>query len=86
MLSDKYIMVLYTYCLSARKTVAFENIELNDLSEVEFSMVKLESVWKVLFDDMKFEDGKLYAEFWTYISFVERVGDINEGKIVEFFE
>lgn len=28
-LSDKYIMALYTHCLVARKVAAFENIELN---------------------------------------------------------
>lgn len=66
-LSDKYIMGLYTYCLSARKAVALENIEPEGLSQTEISMVKLESVREVLFqalllDDMKLEDGKLYAE------------------------
>ena len=67
-MSDRYIMALYTYCLSARKAVALENIELEGLSETELSMVKLESVREVLFqtlllDDVKFEDGKMYAEF-----------------------
>lgn len=66
-LSDKYIMGLYTYCLSARKAAALENIEPERLSQSEISMVKLESVREVLFqalllDDMKLEDGKLYAE------------------------
>ena len=66
-MSDRYIMALYTCCLSARKTVALENIELEGLSEAELSMVKLESVREVLFqalllDDVKFEDGKMYAE------------------------
>ena len=48
-LSDKYIMASYTHCLLARKAVAFENIELNGLSEVELSMVKLENIREVLF-------------------------------------
>ena len=66
-MSDRYIMALYTYCLSARKAVALENIELEGLLEAELSMVKLESVREVLFqalllDDVKFEDGKMYAE------------------------
>ena len=44
-----------------------ENIELEGLSEAELSMVKLESGREVLFqalllDDVKFEDGKMYAE------------------------
>lgn len=69
-MSDRYIMALYTYCLSARKAVTLENIELEGLSEEELSMVKLESVREVLFqalllDDVKFEDGKMYAEFCT---------------------
>ena len=69
-LSDKYIMALYTHCLVARKVAAFENIELNGLSKVEISMVKLKSVREVLFqvlllDDVKFDDGKMYAELCT---------------------
>lgn len=70
MLSDKYIMALYTHCLLARKAATFENIELNGLSKVELSMVKLESVREVLFqalllDDVKFDDGKMYVELCT---------------------
>ena len=70
MMSDKYIMGLYTQCLAARKAVALENIELEELSEIELGMVKLESVREVLFqalllDDVKFEDGKVYAELCT---------------------
>ena len=48
-MSDKYIMALYTHCLTARKAVAFENIELEGLSETELSVVKLEGVREVLF-------------------------------------
>lgn len=70
LLSDKYIRALYTHCLVARKVAAFENIELNGLSKVEISMVKLKSVREVLFqvlllDDVKFDDGKMYAELCT---------------------
>ncbi len=69
-MSDKYIMGLYAQCLSARKAVALENIELEGLSETELGMVKLETVREVLFqalllDDVKFEDGKMYAELCT---------------------
>lgn len=71
-LSDKYIMALYVQCLSARKTVALENMELEGLLEIELGMVKLESVREVLFqalllDDVKFEDGKMYAELCTIL-------------------
>ena len=66
-MSDRYIMALYTYCLSARKAVALENIEDGGTFGSGASMVKLESVREVLFqalllDDVKFEDGKMYAE------------------------
>ena len=69
-MSDRYIMALYTYCLSARKAVALENIEPEGLSEAELAMVKLENVREVLFqalllDDVKFEDEKMYAELYT---------------------
>lgn len=71
-LSDKYIMALYTYCLVTRKEMALENIELEGLSEEELSMVKLESVKEVLFqafllDDVKLEEGKMYAELCTIL-------------------
>ena len=69
-LSDKYIMGLYTQCLSARKAVALENTKLEGLSETELGMVKLETVREVLFqalllDDVKFEEGKMYVELCT---------------------
>ena len=75
MMSDRYIMALYTYCLSARKAIALEeleDIEQEGLSEVELSMVNLESVREVLFqtlllDDVKFEDGKMYAELCSIL-------------------
>jgi hypothetical protein len=70
--ANRYIMALYTYCLSARKAVALENIELEGLSEAELAMVKLEKVREVLFqalllDDVKFEHGKMYAELCTIL-------------------
>ena len=52
--------------------MALENIEMEGLSEEELSKVKLESVREVLFqalllDDVKFEDGKMYAELCCII-------------------
>jgi len=66
-MSDKYIMGLYTLCLSARKAVALEGALYEDMSELENNMVNLKNVKDVLFqalllDDVKFEDGKLYAD------------------------
>lgn len=71
-MSEKYIMGLYIHCLSARKALALENNEPEGLSNTEVSMVKLESVREVLFqalllDDVKFEDGKMYAELCTVL-------------------
>lgn len=74
-MSDRYIMALYTYCLFARKAIALEeleDIEQEGFSEVELSMVNLESVREVLFqtlllDDVKFEDGKVYVELCSII-------------------
>ncbi len=69
-LSDKYIMALYTYCLTARKAVALEDMELEGISKTELGMVKLESVREVLFqalllDDVKFEDGNMHVNLCT---------------------
>lgn len=66
-MSEKYIMGLYTQCLSARKEVALEKMEPEGISQTGLTMVKLEGVREVLFqtllfDNMKLEDGKLYAE------------------------
>ena len=57
-MSDRYIMALYTYCLSARKAVALENIEPEGLSEAELAMVKLERVREVLFQTLLLDDVK----------------------------
>ena len=72
LMSDKYIMALYTHCLVARKEAAFDSVKSNGLLDREFSMVKLESVRKVLFqvlllDDVKHEEGEMYAELCTVI-------------------
>ena len=70
LMSDKYIMALYTHCLVARKEAAIQGVKSNGLSDMELSMVKLEGVREVLFqalllDDVKLEDGKMYAELCT---------------------
>ena len=38
-MSGRYIMALYTYCLSSKNAMALENVELEGLSEVGISMV-----------------------------------------------
>ena len=41
LMSDKYIMALYTHCLVARKEAAFDSAKSNEFSDREISMVKL---------------------------------------------
>ena len=70
LLSDKYIMALYTHCLVARKEAALQKMQIEGFTKKEYGMVRLEKVRDVLFqalllDDMKLEDGKMYAEFCT---------------------
>lgn len=70
LMSDKYIMALYTHCLVARKEVTIQDMLIEDFTEKEYGMVRLEKVGDVLFqallfDDIKLEDGKMYAEFCT---------------------
>ena len=69
-MSDKYIMALYTHCLVARKEAAMQGVQIEGFTEKEYGMARLENVGDVLFqglllDDMKLEDGKMYAEFYT---------------------
>ena len=70
LLSDKYIMALYTHCLVTRKAVATQGVQIKGFTEKEYGMVSLVKVWDVLFqalllDDIRLEDDKMYAEFCT---------------------
>ena len=70
LLSDKYIMALYTHCLVARKEAALQKKQIEGYTEKEYGMVSLVKVWDVLFqalllDDIRLEDDKMYAEFCT---------------------
>lgn len=67
-MSDKYILGLYTHCISARQTVG--NIPDKDFSEKEQGIVRLESVRDVLFqcllfDNIKYGEGVLCADLCT---------------------
>lgn len=71
LLSDKYIMALYTHCLVARKEAALQEMQIEGFSEKEYAMVRLENVGDVLFqvlllDDVNLEMGKMYARFYTF--------------------
>ena len=70
LLSDKYIMALYTHCLVARKEAALQKMQIEGFTKKEYGMVSLVKVWDVLFqalllDDIRLEDDKMYAEFCT---------------------
>jgi hypothetical protein len=70
LMSDKYIMALYTHCLVARKEVAIQGKQIEGFTEKEYGMVRLEKVGDVLFqtlllDDVKIELGKVYIHLNT---------------------
>ena len=59
LMSDKYIMALYTHCLVARKEAAFDSVKLESVRKVLFQVL--------LLDDVKHEEGEMYAELCTVI-------------------
>ena len=67
-LSDKYIMALYTHCLVARKEAAIQGMQIEGFTEKEYGMVRLEKVGDVLFqalilDNVSCQEKYMYAEF-----------------------
>ena len=72
LMSDKYIMALYTHCLMVRKEAAVQDLRVEGFTEKEYEMVRLENVGDVLFqalmlDDVKIKDGMMYADFLSVI-------------------
>lgn len=73
-LSDKYIMALYTHCLVARKEAAMQGMQIKGFTEKEYGMVRLENVGDVLFqalllDDVSIKNSSILAKVYTvYIS------------------
>lgn len=70
LMSDKYIMALYTHCLVARKEAAMQDVKMEFFTEKEYGMVRLENVEDVLFqalllDDIQFSQDKILAMFVT---------------------
>ena len=74
LLSDKYIMALYTHCLVARKEDAMQGMQIKGFAEKEYGMVRLENVGDVLFqalllDDVSIKNSSILAKVYTvYIS------------------
>lgn len=74
LMSDKYILGLYTHCLVARKVAASTGVQVEGFTEKEYGMVRLENVGDVLFqalllDDVKLHSKKMYMDFCiVYVS------------------
>lgn len=68
-MSDKYIMALFTHCLAARKEAAMVDMIDKRVTEKEYEMVKLESIKDVLFqvlllDNVAIDNDNIYAELY----------------------
>lgn len=73
-MSDKYIMALYTYCLVVRKEMASLDVAFEGITEKEYGMIRLKNVRNILFQTLlleyiKTEDNMMYAEFCTMYLF-----------------
>ncbi len=69
-MSDRYILGLFTHCEAARKSVVSDGVEYGHLAEQERKMVRLEGVGDVLFqallfDDVEFDGNELSANLHT---------------------
>lgn len=82
LMSDKYIMALYTHCLVARKEAAMQDMQIEGLTEKEHEMVRLENVGDVLFqalllDDIVIIDRKIYMKLYSIYN--SKNIDMSEG-------
>ncbi|MCM1224215.1 MAG: hypothetical protein NC548_58160 [Lachnospiraceae bacterium] len=69
-MSNKYILGLFTHCEAARKSVVLDGVEYGHLADREQEIVRLESVEDVLFqalllDDVEYKGGELSANLHT---------------------
>ena len=73
LMSDKYIMALYTHCLVERKEAALQEIQIEGFTEKEYGMVRLENAGDVLFQALLLDSVKgdisnnMYAELITIL-------------------
>lgn len=64
LMSDKYIMALYTHCLVARKEVAIQGMQIEGFTEKEYGMVRLDNVGEVLFQVLLLDNAvQMMVEF-----------------------
>lgn len=69
-MSNRYILGLFTHCEAARKSVVSDGFEYGHLLDNEQKIVRLDSVKDVLFqalllDDVEYECGKFIAKLYT---------------------
>ena len=73
-MSNKYILDLFTYCEAARKSAAADGVEYGHLTEPEQKIVLLDGVGDVLFqalllDDVEYSGNELSANLHTIYCF-----------------
>ena len=76
-MSNKYILGLFTYCEAARKSVVSDVVEYGHLTEQEQKIVLLDGVGDVLFqalllDDVEYGNGELSANIYTIYCLKEK--------------
>ena len=76
-MSNKYILGLFTYCEAARKSASADGVEYGHLAEPEQKIVLLDGVGDVLFqalllDDVEYGNGELSANFYTIYCLKEK--------------
>jgi hypothetical protein len=70
LLSNAYILGLFTMCMSMRGEYALEHSEVNEIDAIEKRLIALDGIREVLFnclllDDVEFVDGFLVANLYT---------------------
>ena len=76
-MSNKYILGLFTYCEAARKSVVSDGVEYGHLTEQEQKFVLLDGVGDVLFqallfDDVEYGNGEMSANLYTIYCLKEK--------------
>lgn len=72
LMSDKYILALFTHCLVARKEDACKNFHIEGFTEKEYGMVTMENVKNVLFQVLLFDN-------------IDRVNEKLEVNLISIF-
>ena len=76
-MSNRYILGLFTHCEAARKSVMPDGVEYGHLTEQEQEIVRLDSVRNVLFqallfDDVEYDSRGLSANLYTIYCLKEK--------------